>query len=138
MSLKKSLLLTAAVTALAVASLSGCASVATDDVKTTSTSAADSNGWSFSVDGKDTNLASLPSDIPFLTDYNEAKATGDQATGDFQLALKTGRTNAVKDAGTKLVGAGFTAKGTVYTTTKWKVTLEGTSGQVHYTIAKNS
>jgi hypothetical protein len=136
MSLKKSLLLPAAViAALAVGSLSAC-STSTSDVTTTSSPEAD--GWSFAISGKDSAFSDLPSEIPYLTDYNESKATGDQTTGRFELALKTGSKNAVKDAGEKLVEGGFTASGKVYTSTKWKVTLEGTSGQVHYTIVKNS
>ncbi|WP_374009090.1 hypothetical protein [Leifsonia sp. LS-T14] len=141
MSLAKSLLPALAVPALtvcalAVGVLTGCStSTSTSQVTTT---AGPKMGWSFSVGGEASVFDSLPQDIPYLTSYSESKATGDQATGHFQLALKTRSTDAVQDAANKLTQAGFTSLGkSVYSSSTWKVTLEGTGGQVKYTIARN-
>ncbi|MGO4535292.1 hypothetical protein [Leifsonia sp. 2MCAF36] len=137
MSLKKSLIPVLAVAAIAVGSLTACATTSSSNIKTTTTP---TSGWSFSFGGNDSKFDDLPSDIPYLTSFTDSKATGDQATGNFELALKTGSANAAKDAGKKLTAAGFTATAgsNVYASAKWKVTLEGTAGEVKYTITKNS
>jgi hypothetical protein len=135
MSFKKTLAIPAILLAtLTVGSLSGCVSTTSSDVKTTSTAAAGS-GVSLSW-GSDQAITGMPTDIPYLKTYDNAKATGDEAKGSYVLTINTGSKDAKADAAKLLADAGFTDDKDVYSNSNWKVALSGNAGTVVYTIDK--
>ncbi|WP_431219339.1 hypothetical protein [Leifsonia xyli] len=136
MSLKKSLIVPAALlAALTVGSLTACVSQTTSDVKTTSSSAA---GGGLNLEwGKNQTISGLPTEIPYLTQYSNAHATGDEAKGTFELTINGSSKDAQADASKKLTEAGFTAADEdTFTSSKWTVDLSGTGGTVVYKINK--
>ena len=121
--------------ALTSGSLAGCVSTTESDIKTTSTAEAETGGLGVTW-GHDDKIEGLPEEIPYLDDYSSAKETGDEAKGEYELTIETSSKDAKADAAKKLTDAGFTASGSTYTTSKWKVTLVGKDGKVVYTIEK--
>jgi hypothetical protein len=135
MNLKKSLIVPGALLAtLTMGSLAGCVSTVDSDIKPSSTASAGS-GFSLSW-GAEQKIDGMPTDIPYLEEYDNAKATGDEAKGEYELTINTGLSDAQADAGKLLEDAGFTSDGHVYTNDDWKVELSGNKGTVVYTIEK--